>query len=168
MFFRNFSHFGRINLQNLFLQSTKNVNPRSFGPKFKKFSEFSQNHEQFKEIEREDAFGDDSNLFHKCADETLHQLLEKLEELESLNIPNFDVFEHDGVLELNLGDSGTYIINKQSPNKQIWYSSPISGPKRFYYDKKKEEWCHTRDGQTLKTLLSTDISKLLSINFKVH
>ena len=26
---------------------------------------------------------------------------------------------------------GTYVINKQTPNKQIWLSSPISGPKRY-------------------------------------
>lgn len=26
---------------------------------------------------------------------------------------------------------GTYVINKQTPNKQIWLSSPRSGPKRF-------------------------------------
>ena len=26
---------------------------------------------------------------------------------------------------------GEYVINKQPPNKQIWLSSPVSGPKRF-------------------------------------
>lgn len=26
---------------------------------------------------------------------------------------------------------GTYVLNKQPPNKQIWLSSPISGPKRY-------------------------------------
>lgn len=31
-----------------------------------------------------------------------------------------------GVLTLKLGDKGTYVINKQPPNKQIWLSSPIS------------------------------------------
>lgn len=30
-----------------------------------------------------------------------------------------------GVLTLKLGDKGTYVINKQPPNKQIWLSSPI-------------------------------------------
>lgn len=29
-----------------------------------------------------------------------------------------------GVLTLDLGDKGTYVINKQPPNKQIWLSSP--------------------------------------------
>ena len=35
-----------------------------------------------------------------------------------------------GVLTLNLGSHGTYVINKQAPNKQIWMSSPLSGPVR--------------------------------------
>ena len=26
---------------------------------------------------------------------------------------------------------GTYVLNKQPPNKQIWLSSPVSGPKRY-------------------------------------
>ena len=29
------------------------------------------------------------------------------------------------------GGLGTYVINKQSPNRQIWLSSPVSGPKRY-------------------------------------
>jgi len=36
-------------------------------------------------------------------------------------------FRHQsGVLTLKLGEHGTYVINKQPPNKQIWLSSPIS------------------------------------------
>lgn len=31
----------------------------------------------------------------------------------------------NGVLNLALGDKGTYVVNKQPPNKQIWLSSPI-------------------------------------------
>ncbi|EGT54939.1 hypothetical protein CAEBREN_28735, partial [Caenorhabditis brenneri] len=37
-----------------------------------------------------------------------------------------------GVLTVNVSKTvGTYVINKQSPNKQIWLSSPMSGPKRY-------------------------------------
>jgi len=31
----------------------------------------------------------------------------------------------DGVLTIKLGGKGTYVINKQSPNQQLWFSSPI-------------------------------------------
>jgi frataxin len=30
-----------------------------------------------------------------------------------------------GVITLDLGQRGTYVINKQPPNKQIWLSSPV-------------------------------------------
>jgi frataxin len=29
------------------------------------------------------------------------------------------------VLTLRLGDFGTYVVNKQTPNRQIWLSSPV-------------------------------------------
>lgn len=29
------------------------------------------------------------------------------------------------VLTLKLGNLGTYVINKQTPNRQIWMSSPV-------------------------------------------
>ncbi len=38
-----------------------------------------------------------------------------------------------GVLTLCFPPSGTYVLNKQPPNRQIWLSSPVSGPKRFDY-----------------------------------
>ena len=35
---------------------------------------------------------------------------------------------------------GTFVINKQTPNKQIWLSSPFSGPKRYAYDAAADQW----------------------------
>lgn len=29
------------------------------------------------------------------------------------------------VLTLKLGELGTYVLNKQTPNRQIWLSSPV-------------------------------------------
>ena len=37
----------------------------------------------------------------------------------------------DGVLTVKLNEHGTYVVNKQTPNKQIWLSSPVSGPYRY-------------------------------------
>ena len=44
---------------------------------------------------------------------------------------------------------GTYVINKQSPNRQIWLSSPISGPSRFDFDLETETWIYKHTGQSL-------------------
>ena len=54
---------------------------------------------------------------------------------------------------------GTYVINKQPPNRQIWLSSPVSGPKR--YDLVDEEdgpqWVYLRDGSKMTELLREEI-----------
>ena len=63
---------------------------------------------------------------------------------------------------------GTYVLNKQPPNKQIWLSSPISGPKRFdwvvsgegQHEKEgagKSQWIYTRDGTALSSLLRKEV-----------
>lgn len=44
----------------------------------------------------------------------------------------FDINYSMGVLTAKISSSiGVYIINKQTPSRQIWLSSPISGPKRY-------------------------------------
>lgn len=48
-----------------------------------------------------------------------------------------------GVLSVDMGEKGTYVLNKQPPNKQIWLSSPITGPKRF-------DWVLLSEGQDMK------------------
>ncbi|KAF4637497.1 hypothetical protein G7Y89_g589 [Cudoniella acicularis] len=63
---------------------------------------------------------------------------------------------------------GTYVINKQPPNRQIWLSSPISGPKRYDFVMTSEgqdakegtgsgQWVYLRDGSTLNDLLQTEM-----------
>ncbi|XP_057472885.1 frataxin, mitochondrial-like isoform X4 [Actinidia eriantha] len=64
--------------------------------------------------------------FHNLADSTIHDLLEKLEEYgDSIDIDGFDIDYGNQVLTLKLGTLGTYVVNKQTPNRQIWMSSPV-------------------------------------------
>lgn len=64
--------------------------------------------------------------FHAQADRALEHLFEAFETLlDDLDIEDSDVELSQGVLTLRLGDLGTYVINKQTPNRQIWMSSPI-------------------------------------------
>jgi frataxin len=76
-----------------------------------------------------------------------------------------------GVLTLDLGKRGTWVINKQTPNKQIWWSSPLSGPRRFAYDSKDGKWHWTRDYKiTLGELLAKELSQVspgLEVKFKI-
>ena len=49
------------------------------------------------------------------------------------------------------------MINKQPPNRQIWLSSPVSGPKRYDWDGKQQTWVYARDGSTLVGVLEGEI-----------
>jgi frataxin len=84
-----------------------------------------------------------------------------------------------GVLTLDLGRHGTYVINKQPPNKQIWLSSPVryvhwlslavlyrrihSGPKRFNFDSATRQWVDCRSGELLETLLNGELGASLGV-----
>ena len=66
-----------------------------------------------------------------------------------------------GVLTLDLGKRGTWVINKQTPNKQIWWSSPLSGPRRFAFNLADKKWHWTRDpSETLDALLSKELKQI--------
>ena len=77
------------------------------------------------------------------------------------------------MLTLTLPPAGTYVLNKQPPNKQIWLSSPISGPKRYDWVVKGEgmdqkegcgigEWVYLRDGSTLSELVRREMGVVIS------
>lgn len=69
-------------------------------------------------------------------------------------------FDYLNVLfKLFLGNKfGTYVINRQTPNLQIWLSSPTSGPKR--YDFCGGTWVYKHDKSTLHSLLDQEIKEI--------
>lgn len=60
------------------------------------------------------------------------------------------------------GALGTYVINRQTPNRQLWLSSPTSGPKR--YDFVDDNWIYKHDGVAMHQLLQDELSKVLTVN----
>ncbi|KAE9971045.1 hypothetical protein EG328_000354 [Venturia inaequalis] len=80
--------------------------------------------------------------YHDRSDQFLESLLSKLEARQEEK-GDIDVEYSAGVLSVDMGEKGTYILNKQPPNKQIWLSSPITGPKRF-------DWVLLSEGQDMK------------------
>jgi len=110
--------------------------------------------------------------YNELSDEYMESILGKLEQLQEER-EDVDVEYSAGVLTLNFPPTGTYVINKQPPNKQIWLSSPISGPKRYDFvvqgegqDSKEGtgggEWVYLRDGTTLSGLLMQEVGVNLS------
>ncbi|KAK9668266.1 hypothetical protein RND81_13G046100 [Saponaria officinalis] len=103
----------------------------------------------------------EENEFHKLADSTIHHLLEKLEVYgDNVDIDGFDVDYGNEVLTLKLGDLGTYVVNKQTPNRQIWLSSPVSGPSRFDWDSSSQAWVYRRNKANLFSVLESELEKL--------
>jgi frataxin len=106
--------------------------------------------------------------YDTIVDETLESLTEAFEILlEKHKLPS-DVTYASGVLTVELDKYGTYVINKQTPNRQIWLSSPFTGPKR--YDFLNQTWIYKHDGMSLHTLLNKELSNVFkndqNINFK--
>ena len=107
--------------------------------------------------------------YEQLAEETLNSLTESFDSLPaSTNCPTqYDVNFSDGVLTIFISDEvGTYVINKQTPNRQIWLSSPMSGPKRF--DLVEGKWMYTHEDVCLHDLLESEFSAILKskIDFK--
>ncbi|THW73259.1 frataxin [Aureobasidium pullulans] len=105
--------------------------------------------------------------YHERADQYLEELVSRAEELAEEK-QDVDVEFSAGVLSITYPPNGTYVINKQPPTKQIWLSSPISGPKRFDWvvlgesQQQKEgaasgDWIYLRDKTSLTTLLRKEL-----------
>ncbi|CAL5221369.1 g3549 [Coccomyxa viridis] len=97
--------------------------------------------------------------FQKEADAVLDFLQDKLEEyVEDNDIQGGDVEQGQGVITAKLGRYGTYVYNKQTPNQQIWLSSPFSGPVR--YDCINGEWIYKRDGHEMLERLQSELDAI--------
>ncbi|KAH0368218.1 Frataxin, partial [Aureobasidium melanogenum] len=105
--------------------------------------------------------------YHERADHYLEELVSRAEELAEEK-EGVDVEFSAGVLSITYPPNGTYVVNKQPPTKQIWLSSPISGPKRFDWvvlgesQQQKEgaasgDWIYLRDKTSLTTLLRKEL-----------
>lgn len=60
----------------------------------------------------------------------------------------------DNVVSVNIPEKGTFVINRQPPKKEIWLSSPVSGPYHFRYKDKK--WIDNQ-GNSLFKIVSEEI-----------
>ena len=84
-----------------------------------------------------------------------------------------DVAESQGVLTI-VTTRGTFVINKQPPLRQLWLSSPISGP--WHYDMASEsvtppvpsgpltdpvDWVDVKDGHSLRRRLTEELSSVI-------
>ncbi|KAL6948760.1 hypothetical protein ACO0QE_001233 [Hanseniaspora vineae] len=96
--------------------------------------------------------------YHKASDLYLETLLDELEAISEENyelIPEVEL--NQGVLNFDIRGKGSYVVNKQPPNKQIWLSSPISGPNRF--DLYQNDWISLRDNTKLTEIINKELQE---------
>lgn len=99
--------------------------------------------------------------FHRLAESTIHSLQEKFEDYgDFIDLDGFDIDYANDVLTVKLGELGTYVLNKQTPNRQLWLSSPVSGPSRFDWDQVTKAWIYRRNKANLYKILEDELEQL--------
>ncbi|KAI0560839.1 frataxin [Gracilaria domingensis] len=94
--------------------------------------------------------------------ETISEVISDLGFNSDRSLEDFDIELSQGVLTVSLGDNGTYVLNTQTPNRQIWLSSPSSGPWRYGWNPSLSQWISTRDGHSLSDRLSKEFGALFN------
>jgi frataxin len=105
----------------------------------------------------------DASQFESRADATLARLEQALEAAAG---DELDAELVGGILTLELEDGGIYQINKHSPNREIWLSSPVSGAWHFAWhategSESEGVWRSTRGAERLEDLLGRELSESL-------
>ena len=62
------------------------------------------------------------------------------------------------------------MLNRQTPNRHIWFASTLTGPKRYDYDAASKQWTYARDHSKLKDILEHELSAAtkIEIRFEEH
>lgn len=91
--------------------------------------------------------------FERRAAEVLETLFDQVEDQLG---DWLDVEMTGGILQIELPDGGTYIVNKHGPTQEIWLSSPKSGAWHFAAD--DDTWRSTRGAEELTALLAGELA----------
>ena len=91
---------------------------------------------------------------------------------------DLDLSYSDGVLSIRSRQHGTYVINQHNVTRQVWLSSPISGPSKYNWHRartavgrdgrrREGQWCNERDvGKDLMGLLEREFSSVFGKDVK--
>ena len=56
-----------------------------------------------------------------------------------------DIEDLDQLIKITFLDGKIFIVNRQVPAREIWYSSPISGPTHYRFDEKDQKWINKQN-----------------------
>jgi CyaY protein len=66
-----------------------------------------------------------------------------------------------GILEIEFGDGSKVIVNRQTPNREIWVAAKSGG---FHFRRDGNAWLDTRGGKPLHELLDEVVSKQAGVS----
>lgn len=91
--------------------------------------------------------------FYKLCDDFLEELVIVIEKKDSNS--NLETDYLDGVLKIKiLKNSKTFVINRNSGNQKIWYSSPFSGADYFAFDDISGQWINSKKTELTQKLMT--------------
>lgn len=79
--------------------------------------------------------------------------------LETAEPEALDIDFEEGVLTVEAEGTGTFVLSRHAPTRQLWLSSPLSGASHYKYDEAREAWVSTRGGGDLDILLETEFAR---------
>jgi len=79
--------------------------------------------------------------FHRAVDAVLARIERSLEDADGL-----EVDLESGILTIECGDASRVIVNRQTPNREIWVAARSGG---FHFAHRDGEWRDTRSGDEL-------------------
>ncbi|MBA2690521.1 MAG: iron donor protein CyaY [Burkholderiales bacterium] len=69
---------------------------------------------------------------------------------------DLDFESNSGILEISFADGGKIIVNRQTPNREIWVAARSGG---FHFAWKDQAWRGTRDARELFAVLTQCVSE---------
>ena len=90
--------------------------------------------------------------FIQNAEQTINHIADTIEDLDTEG--RIDVDLNDSILTLET-DDGTFVINKQNAVREVWLSSPITGPYHFSFTKGR--WTN-KMGKDLFQILTEELN----------
>ena len=101
----------------------------------------------------------DNMNFYQICDDFLQNLAQVIEDKDTNSSLEIDYL--DGILKITINNNNkTFIINRNSGNQKIWYSSPLTGANYFSFDEKSGNWLDAK-GEELAVKLFSELKNIL-------